>query len=50
MFSRREFMQRGLVPVFAGSAVPTVFANGVAAASADSASESRRSSSGIVPY
>src|SRR5438270_9307817 len=36
MFSRREFIQRGLVPVFAGSAVPTVFANGVAAATADS--------------
>jgi len=36
MFSRRDFMKRGLLPVFAGSAVPSVFANGVAAAAADS--------------
>ncbi|HEV3262702.1 MAG TPA: hypothetical protein VG013_38055, partial [Gemmataceae bacterium] len=36
MFSRRDFMKQGLIPVFAGSAVPAVFANGVAAAAADS--------------
>jgi len=36
MFSRRDFLKQGLVPVFAGSAVPSVFANGVAAAAADS--------------
>src|SRR2546429_5361317 len=36
MFSRREFITQGLLPVFAGSAVPAVFANGVAAAAADS--------------
>src|SRR6202022_3065291 len=36
MFSRRDFIKQGLIPVFAGSAVPSVFANGVAAASADS--------------
>src|SRR5438128_2133522 len=36
MFSRRDFMKQGLLPVFAGSAVPAVFANGVAAAAADS--------------
>ena len=36
MFSRRDFMKQGLIPVFAGSAVPSVFANGVAAAAADS--------------
>src|SRR5438552_13638420 len=36
MFSRRDFMKQGLVPVFAGSAVPSIFANGVAAAAADS--------------
>src|SRR5467141_511831 len=36
MFSRRDFMRQGLVPVFAGSAVPSIFANGVAAAAADS--------------
>src|SRR3989440_10105430 len=36
MFSRREFMTQGLLPIFAGSAVPAVFANGVAAAAADS--------------
>src|ERR1700738_4704511 len=35
MFSRRDFMKQGLIPVFAGSAVPSVFANGVAAAAAD---------------
>src|SRR5207248_10239083 len=35
MFSRREFMTQGLLPIFAGSAVPAVFANGVAAAAAD---------------
>lgn len=36
MFSRRDFIKQGLLPVFAGSAVPSVFANGVAAAAADS--------------
>src|ERR1700731_5475236 len=36
MFSRRDFMKQGLIPVFAGSAVPSVFANAVAAAAADS--------------
>src|SRR3979490_426698 len=36
MFSRRDFIKQGLIPVFAGSAVPSVFANGVAAAAADS--------------
>ena len=35
MFSRRDFIKQGLLPVFAGSAVPSVFANGVAAAAAD---------------
>src|SRR5437588_50845 len=38
MFSRRDFFKQGLLPVFAGSAVPSVFANGVAAAAADSPS------------
>jgi uncharacterized protein (DUF1501 family) len=37
MFSRRDLMKHGLLPVFAGSAVPSIFANGVAAAAADSA-------------
>src|SRR5438094_7983881 len=36
MFSRRDCITQGLLPVFAGSAVPAVFANGVAAAAADS--------------
>ncbi len=36
MFSRRDFITQGLIPVFAGSAVPSVFANGLAAAGADS--------------
>src|SRR5256885_16734468 len=36
MLSRRDFMTQGLLPIFAGSAVPAVFANGVAAAAADS--------------
>src|ERR1700730_15674908 len=36
MFSRRDFIKQGLLPVFAGSAVPSIFANGVAAAAADS--------------
>src|SRR5947209_18885870 len=36
MFSRRDFIKQGLVPVVAGSAVPSVFANGLAAAAADS--------------
>jgi len=34
MFSRRDFFKQGLLPVFAGSAVPSIFANGVAAAAA----------------
>src|SRR5438105_2965865 len=38
MFSRRDFFKQGLLPVFAGSAVPSVCANGVAAAAADSPS------------
>lgn len=36
MFSRRDLLKQGLLPVFAGSAVPGVFANGIAAAAADS--------------
>ena len=40
MFSRRDFLQRGLLPAFAGSAVPSIFANGIAAAAADSPSAS----------
>src|SRR2546421_8049727 len=36
MFSRRDFIKQGLIPVSAGSAVPSVFANGLAAAAADS--------------
>src|SRR3989442_3326906 len=36
MFSRRDFIKRGLIPIFAGSAVPSVFTNGLAAAAADS--------------
>src|SRR5258708_17058277 len=36
MFARRAFIPQGLIPVFAGSAVPSVFANGLAAAGADS--------------
>src|SRR4030088_1640644 len=36
MFSRRDFIKQGLIPVFAGSSVPSVFANGLAAAGADS--------------
>src|SRR4030081_2659122 len=36
MFSRRDFIKQGLIPVFAGSAVPSVFANGLAAAAAGS--------------
>jgi len=36
MFSRRDFLKQGLLPVFAGSGVPTVFANGIAASAADS--------------
>src|SRR5260370_40992424 len=36
MFNRRDFIKQGLLPVFAGSAVPSVFANAVAAAGADS--------------
>ncbi len=36
MFNRRELLKQGLLPVFAGSAVPTIFANGIAAAAADS--------------
>ncbi|HSO92970.1 MAG TPA: DUF1501 domain-containing protein [Candidatus Dormibacteraeota bacterium] len=40
MFSRRDFLKHGLVPAFAGSAVPSIFLNGVAAAAADSPSSS----------
>jgi uncharacterized protein (DUF1501 family) len=40
MFSRRDFLKQGLVPAFAGSAVPSIFLNGVAAAAADSPSSS----------
>ena len=36
MFSRRDFLKQGLVPVMAGSAVPSVFLNGLAASAADS--------------
>src|SRR5260370_2685944 len=36
MCGRRDFMKQGLLPVFAGSAVPSIFANGIAAAAADS--------------
>src|ERR1700675_5215437 len=36
MFSRRDFMKQGLLPVFAGSAVPSILATGAAAAAADS--------------
>jgi uncharacterized protein (DUF1501 family) len=36
MFSRRDFLKQGLLPVFAGSSVPSVFANGLAASAADS--------------
>ena len=38
MFSRRDFLKQGLLPLMAGSSVPSVFANGVAAAAADSPS------------
>ena len=41
MFSRRDFLKQGLLPTFAGSAVPSIFANGVAAAAADSPSAPR---------
>jgi uncharacterized protein (DUF1501 family) len=41
MFSRRDFLAQGLLPVLAGSAVPSIFANGVAAAAADSPQASR---------
>src|SRR2546429_2586424 len=34
MFSRREFITQGLLPIFAGSGVPVVLANGVGAAAA----------------
>src|SRR2546429_4327531 len=34
MFTRREFMTQGLLPIFAGSGVPVVLANGVGAAAA----------------
>ena len=40
MFSRRDFLKHGLVPAFAGSAVPSIFLNGVAAAAAASPSSS----------
>ena len=42
MVSRRDFFTQGLLPVLAGSAVPSVFANGVAAAAADSAASNDR--------
>ncbi|HEX3630667.1 MAG TPA: DUF1501 domain-containing protein [Candidatus Dormibacteraeota bacterium] len=35
MVSRRDFLKQGLLPVMAGSTVPSVFANGIAAATAD---------------
>jgi uncharacterized protein (DUF1501 family) len=35
MVSRRDFLKQGLLPVMAGSTVPSVFANGIAAAAAD---------------
>ncbi|HEY9289138.1 MAG TPA: DUF1501 domain-containing protein [Candidatus Dormibacteraeota bacterium] len=35
MFSRRDFFKQGLLPLAAGVTVPSVFANGVAAAAAD---------------
>ena len=35
MFSRRDFLKQGLLPVAAGVTVPSIFANGVAAAAAD---------------
>src|SRR5919109_1820315 len=41
MFSRRDFLAQGLLPVLAGSAVPSIFADGVAAAAADSPQASR---------
>lgn len=40
MFSRRDLIRQGLIPAFAGSAVPTIFLNGVAAAAADSPNSS----------
>jgi uncharacterized protein (DUF1501 family) len=40
MFTRRDFFKQGLLPVFAGSSVPAVFANAVAAATADAPSAS----------
>jgi uncharacterized protein (DUF1501 family) len=40
MFSRRDFLKQGLVPAFSGSAVPSIFLNGVAAAAADSPNSS----------
>src|SRR5436305_516651 len=43
MFSRRDFLKQGLLPVMAGSTVPSVFANGVAAAAADSPNASPNS-------
>src|SRR5438105_15226395 len=43
MFSRRDFLKQGLLPVMAGSTVPSVFANGVAAAAADSPNASPKS-------
>ncbi len=36
MVSRREFLKQGIVPIAVGSAVPTIFADGLAAARADS--------------
>src|SRR2546430_4395605 len=41
MFTRRDFLRQGLLPVFSGSSVPAVFANGVYAAAADSPDAAR---------
>src|SRR5437870_2914617 len=41
MFTRRDFLRQGLLPVFSGSSVPAVFANGVYAAAADSPNAAR---------
>src|SRR2546423_2482160 len=42
MVSRRDFFTQGLLPVLAGSAVPSIFANGVAAPAADSVAANDR--------
>ena len=41
MVSRRDFVRQGLLPVFAGSAVPSVFITGVAASAADAPNAAR---------